>query len=158
MVAKSAALDEFDRKILTVVQRDCSLTHEAIGQAVNLSASAVRRRLKVLRQTGVIEREIAVLRPEPTGLQLIVSICFKDESQAAYDALEARLMGDRWVQQVYAVSGDDDYVLVVHAPSPQAFDEWGRRILMSDPAIARYSTRVVWRRPKFDPSVQLLES
>ena len=54
-------LDQFDRSILEVVQRDCQLKAEAIADKVGLSPSAVQRRLRRLRDEGIITSEIAVL-------------------------------------------------------------------------------------------------
>ena len=56
-------LDAFDRKILEQYQHDTRIPAETIGAAVGLSATAVQRRLKRLRENGVILAEIAVLSP-----------------------------------------------------------------------------------------------
>jgi Lrp/AsnC family leucine-responsive transcriptional regulator len=46
-------IDDFDRQILDIVQLDCQMKAEAIGDLVGLSPSAVQRRLKRLRDTPV---------------------------------------------------------------------------------------------------------
>ena len=54
-----AMLDEFDREILQIVQRDNRLTNAEIGERVGLSPSAVRRRLAALRDSGVEPRQVS---------------------------------------------------------------------------------------------------
>ena len=52
-------IDPLDLKILALYQHDTRTVAEAIGQAVGLSASAVQRRLKHLRESGHIRAEVA---------------------------------------------------------------------------------------------------
>ncbi len=148
-------LDSFDRALLELVQRDASLTHEAMGEQISLSASSVRRRLQRLKEAGVIEREVALLSRDHAGVTLIVSIAFAHETPEAYDALDRRLQNADPVKQVYHVAGEEDYVLIVHCASLQAYEAWARDALMSDTAIRRYSTRVVWSCKKFDTGVDV---
>lgn len=148
MPTKSAVaqLDEFDRAILDIVQRDNRLSHAAIGARVHLSASAVRRRLDSLRERGVISAEVAIVDPATLGDTFIVQVTFAKEDPTAVAAFRARMEKEPAVAQCFAVSGEVDYWLVVHADSPAAYHAWGERVLLSDPAIARYSTSVVWAR------------
>ncbi|TIQ16692.1 MAG: Lrp/AsnC family transcriptional regulator, partial [Mesorhizobium sp.] len=69
-------LDRIDRKILNVVQRNNRLTTEELGELAGLSATACQRRLKRLRDAGVIEADVAIVSPEAVGrpLLLLVSI------------------------------------------------------------------------------------
>lgn len=61
-------MDDFDRKILALLQENARLTADQLGERVGLSASACHRRLKRLRESGVIEAEIAVVsRRRPAG-------------------------------------------------------------------------------------------
>ena len=67
-------LDGFDRKLLRAVQADNQLNAEALGEAVGLSPSACLRRLRRLREAGVIEAEIAVVAPETLGRALMMVV------------------------------------------------------------------------------------
>jgi Lrp/AsnC family leucine-responsive transcriptional regulator len=142
-------LDAFDRAILSVVQRNNQLTHEAIGTTVGLSGSAVRRRLTELRKTGVIEADISVVSGEVNGLTFLVQVSFAREEPAIYEAFRRQMLADAAVSQCYSVAGDVDFILVAHASSPAAYEAWGAQALMANPAIARYSTTLVWSRVKF---------
>ena len=56
-------LDDFDRRLLNLVQSDAGQTAERLAENVGLSPSAVQRRLRRLRETGVIVRESAIVEP-----------------------------------------------------------------------------------------------
>ena len=148
-------LDALDLALLRLVQANNRLTHDRLGAAVGLSPSAVRRRLRVLRETGVIEADVAVVAPEAAGVQALVHVTFGEESVEADEAFRRRMREAPEVSQCYAVSGDVDYILMVHAADLQSYEAWGKRVLMSDPAIRRYDTNLVWSRVKFSTAVPL---
>ena len=150
-----AQLDDFDRAILKVVQRDSSLTHEAIGAEVSLSASSVRRRLAALRERGFILREVTLLDGAESGVTLIVSLTLTEETPLAYEALDTVFANEEPVKQSYHIAGSDDYILIVHEASVDAYEKWSRRVLMSNAHIQRFETRVALSRPKFDTSIAI---
>ena len=150
-----AKLDDFDRNILKVVQRDSSLTHETIGAEVSLSASSVRRRLTSLRDRGFILREVALLDGDENGVTLIVSLTLTEETPRAYETLDAMFADEEPVKQSYHIAGADDYILIVHEQSVHAYEKWSRQVLMSNPHIRRFETRVALSRPKFDTSIAI---
>ena len=95
---KLASLDKFDRLILKIVQRDSSISHQAIGDMVNLSASSVRRRLKRMKADGLIQKEVALLNPNKTGVTLITSIRIADETVDAYEQFDAFIASDPFIK------------------------------------------------------------
>ena len=64
------ALDKLDRAILRRLQENGRETYDQIGEQVGLSPSAVLRRVKRLEEDGVIDRYVALVRPESLGLGL----------------------------------------------------------------------------------------
>ncbi|TIQ75268.1 MAG: AsnC family transcriptional regulator, partial [Mesorhizobium sp.] len=60
-------LDRVDRKLLNAVQRDNRLTTAELGELAGLSATACQRRLKRLRDEGVIEADVAIVSPQAVG-------------------------------------------------------------------------------------------
>ncbi|MEM1117083.1 MAG: Lrp/AsnC family transcriptional regulator [Bacteroidota bacterium] len=148
-----SSLDDLDRALLRLVQRDNLRTHADLGAEIGLSASSVRRRLHALRKRGVIRADVSIVEPEATGIQAIVLVSFKTESLASDDAFRARMREAPEVTQCYAISGDMDYVLVVHAADLPSYEAWGKRVLMADAAIRRYDTYLVWSRIAFDTAI-----
>lgn len=146
-------LDEFDLQILQIVSADSAQTHAKIGERVKLSASAVRRRLLRLRRDGVITREVAIIDPDALGMSFIVHVWTNiDATQKDHD-LKAMFSKDDAISQCYSVSGECDYVLIVHATSPHAYETWSENTLLGHPHITRFTSTLVWSRTKFSPSV-----
>jgi Lrp/AsnC family transcriptional regulator, leucine-responsive regulatory protein len=143
------ATDAFDEAILAIVQSDNQVSHADIGARVGLSASAVRRRLKVLRDQKVIIADVALVDPRRRGLAFIVQVVFEREDVDAVSAFCRQMLTEPAVSQCYATSGECDYWLMVHASTPEDYEAWGQRVLMSNPTIRRYSTSLIWSRTVF---------
>lgn len=144
---RSFVTDTFDDAILDLVQHNNQLSHADIGAQVHLSASAVRRRLKAMRDNGVIIADVAVVDPARRGLVFVVQVFFEREDPQGIAEFVAQMRAESSVSQCYSVSGECDFWLVVHAQSPEAFEKWGQTVLMCNPNIRRYSTSLVWSRP-----------
>jgi Lrp/AsnC family transcriptional regulator, leucine-responsive regulatory protein len=138
-------LDALDRRILDLYQHDTRAPAERIGAAVGLSAAAVQRRLKRLRETGVIAAETAQLDCAALGLGLtaIVHVDLIDESARASHAFRDRLVARPEVQQCYGVAGNVDYVLVVVVPSLADYDAFCAGCLLHDANVRSFTTHVV---------------
>lgn len=144
----ASQLDGFDQAILDLVEEDASRSPGQIAEIVNLSASSVRRRLAALRKSGVILGQVALTDPTRKGLAFWTMVTFGVETCEAYDAFREQMRTDRAVSQCYSVSGVFDFFVMVHATSPAAFEAWGERELMSNPAIQRYTTSIIWSQTK----------
>ena len=148
-------LDPFDTTLLNVVQENNQLTHAEIGKRINLSASSVRRRLTRLRKDNIIQADVSIVDPLKTVIQAFVTVSFKEESKEGYQRFKARLIEEPQVTQCYAVSGEIDFILVVHAESLEGYETWSERVLMADPMIGRHNTHIVWSRVKYSTAIQL---
>lgn len=126
----------------------------ASGDEVNLSASSVRRCLAAMRDAGIIAADVAVTDPSKRGLTFITSVSFQNEDPESYEIFRKQMTGETAVSQCYSVSGDFDFMLMVHAQSPAAYEKWEELMLMSNPAIGRYSTSIVWSRTKFTTRIE----
>jgi Lrp/AsnC family leucine-responsive transcriptional regulator len=67
-------LDSIDRRILGALQVDGRMTYDELAAKVQLSASAVLRRVKRLEDEQVISRYVAIIEPERVGLALTAYI------------------------------------------------------------------------------------
>jgi Lrp/AsnC family leucine-responsive transcriptional regulator len=146
----TAPLDEFDYRILQRWQADTRLPAKRIADDIGLSVAAVQRRIKRLREQGVIRREVAELDPARLGLPLtcIVLLDLDRESSADLDRFRRKMLACSKVQQCYYVTGQHDFVLIVLAADMQDFDAFTRRNLVDDPNVRGFTTQVVFERVK----------
>jgi len=144
-------MDDLDRKILDIVQRNNLLPAETIARQVGLSPSAVQRRLNRLRDSKVIERDVSTVSPEAVGrgFVAIVSIVLDSESPQIRRQF-ARLIDETpEVMQCYYVTGEGtDFFLVVTARNMNDYHELMTRLTDQFPRIKRFSTNVVMERVK----------
>lgn len=117
-------LDERDRKILTLLQRDGSMAVSALSEMVALSVSACSRRIQRLEDEGYIERRIAVLNRPLMGLPTTVFALIKTAHHA-----------DEWIErfkrvindipeivEAHRLTGSYDYIVKLVLPSVEHYD------------------------------------
>jgi Lrp/AsnC family transcriptional regulator, leucine-responsive regulatory protein len=137
-------LDRFDRQLLALVQQDAALTAEQLAEHVSLSPSAIQRRLKRLREQGVIVRQVAVLDAAQVGrpTTFIAGLQVESERPELMVRLRSWLDSEAAVQQAFYVTGEADFVLVVTAPDATAYEALMARLLADNPNVRRYTTQV----------------
>ena len=143
-------LDAFDRQLLAVVQEDAQRTVDRLAEDVPLSPSAIARRLRHLRDDGVIIADRAVVT-ERIGpfLTALVDIQLARHELSHVDRLIARLAARAEVQVIFEVAGMMDLALVITVRDMDGFNRFADEALADDPMVRRYETRLVKRRRKF---------
>lgn len=137
-------LDRFDRQLLNLVQEDAGQTTERLAEQIPLSPSAIQRRLRRLRDEGVIAREIAVVDPRKVGpsTQFIVALKVASERPELLSQLRAWLAAEPQVQQAFYVTGEADFVLIISAPDTATYDALMARLVGDNPNVERFTTQV----------------
>ena len=138
-------LDRFDRQLLNLVQVDSAQTAEELAEHVGLSPSAIQRRLKRLREQGVIARDAAIVDPRAVGRPtfFVVSLEIERERPELLAQLREWLMKREEVQQAFYVTGETDFVIIVTARDTEAFDAMMSQLVQENPNVRRFTTNVV---------------
>lgn len=143
-------LDDADLTILRTLQTDCRIGLEQLSQACNLSVPSVQRRLKRLRGSGLILKEVAVLDPSRFDYKMtfIVMVELERESLQQLDTFRKRARNEPQVQQCYYVTGEADFILVCAARDMQDFEALTHRLFFEDSNVRRFRTSVAMNRTK----------
>jgi Lrp/AsnC family leucine-responsive transcriptional regulator len=138
-------LDRFDRQLLNLLQADAGQTAERLAEQVGLSPSAIQRRIRKLREQGVIERDTAIVDPKHVGSPtvFVVSLQVERDRPETVTHLRDWLANEPNIQQAFYVTGEVDFVLVVTAASTAEYDSYMSRMLRTHPNIKRFTTNVV---------------
>lgn len=158
---KEIELDATDFRLLDQLQRDASLSNQALAEQIHVSPPTCLRRVKRLLDAGLIERQIAVLNSErlaPTlgyGLTAIVEITLDRQGAEALDAFEARVVDDVAVQQCYRVSPGPDFCLVVFARDMPDYLALAQRLFTNDANVRNVKAFFSLKRSKFQPGIPL---
>lgn len=118
-------MDQIDRKIVALLESDASIRNADLANRVGLAASSCLRRVRRLKQAGVIKRIVAITDPAAMGrgLKVMVTTKLADHTASARTAWVEQLRSDPAVAQAYAVSGDVDVVVVLAVPDTAAFQK-----------------------------------
>ncbi len=128
-------MDDIDRKILDLLQRDATLSIAEIGERVGLSQTPCWKRIQKLEAQGVIERRVAILNPEKLGfgLTVFVQIEANDHSEAWLARFATLVSNMPEVLEFYRMAGEVDYMLRVVVSGMQAYDDFYKRLIGAVP-------------------------
>ena len=156
-ITEPLALDATDLRILDQLQRDASLTNQALAAAVHTSPATCLRRVKRLMDTGVIERQVALLNPDRLGASLgaIAEVTLDRQGAEWLDAFEAHALPFAEVQQCYRVSPGPDFVLVLQLADMAAYAELAQRLFTSQANVRNVKVFFSVKRAKFHPQLPL---
>lgn len=137
-------LDRFDRQLLNLVQKDAAQTAEEMAQAVALSPSAIQRRLRRMREQGVILGEVSIVDSGRIGnaTSFIVAVQVERDRPEHLAHFRQWIAGQDHVQQAFYVTGEADFILVVTAPDTRTYDALMSRMLEENPNVRRFTTSV----------------
>jgi DNA-binding Lrp family transcriptional regulator len=158
---ESIELDAIDLLLLDLLQRDASLSNQALAERVHTSPPTCLRRVKRLHEAGLIERQVAVLNPERMaqtlghGLTAIVEITLDRQDAGALEAFETRIAQDTAVQQCYRVSPGPDFCLVVHTRDMPAYQALTQRLFTVDANVRNVKAFFSVKRSKFGAELPL---
>ncbi len=143
-------LDDTDLTILRTLQQDCRIGLEQLAQACNLSVPSVQRRLKRLRESGLILREVALLDASKFDYKMtfVVSVELDRETLQQLDLFRKRVRSEPQVQQCYYVTGEADFILVCAAQDMADFEALTHRLFFENSNVRRFRTSVVMDRTK----------
>ena len=153
-------LDRFDIALLNLLQADNLATAETLARQVPLSASAIARRVRGLREDGLIAADIALLAPELTAerLRAVVQVQVHEHAEEkGIAALRARLAAAGEVQLLLNIAGTFDLLVLVVTRSMAAFNAFADAYFAADPCVRRYETSFVKSEIKNRPGVPLDE-
>lgn len=151
------SLDRRDLTILKLLQENARIGIENISAECGLSSASVQRRIKAMRDNGVIEREVAVLNPSKVGqkMSFVVMVELERERLEQIDQFTQRALSEAQVQQCYYVTGEADFCLICTARDIEDFENLTKRLFFENANVRRFRTSVVMGRKKVGLEVAL---
>ena len=142
-------LDAIDRKILTVLQEDASLSVAEIGDRVGLSSTPCWKRIQRLEADGIILRRVALVDQNKIGLgiSVFVSVESGDHSDAWLSKFASAVSAMPEVMELYRMAGDVDYMLRVVVADMASYDLFYKK-LISAVALKNVTSRFAMEKIK----------
>ncbi len=150
-------MDRIDKKILNLLQKDNRISNQKLAEKVGLSAPACLKRVKKLRESGVIMADVSIVSPQVVGhlINVIVEVEMDRDTLDVYDSFNRQMSACPEVTQCYQVTGEVDFVLVVLVPDMQTYEAFARRELASNSYLRKFRSLISLRREKFRTAIEL---
>ncbi len=148
-------LSRVDKAILRIMQEDARAGLDRIAEAACTSVATVQRRLRHLRSTGVIMREVALIDSQATGqgMTFLILVELERERVDILDAFRRKVLAEAQIQQCYYITGDADFALIALAKDMSEYQDLIQRLFFDDKNVKRFRTSVVMERTKVTASV-----
>ncbi|MEQ4529845.1 MAG: Lrp/AsnC family transcriptional regulator [Mixta sp.] len=124
-------LDKIDRKLLALLQKDCTLSLQALADAVNLTTTPCWKRLKKLEDDGIIRGRVALLDSEKLGLGLTAFMLIKTQqhNRQWYQEFVDVVQNLPEVMAFYRMAGEYDYLLLIQVADMKQYDALYKRLV-----------------------------
>jgi Lrp/AsnC family leucine-responsive transcriptional regulator len=146
-------LDDTDRRLLRLLQQDSALTNQELAVRAHISPATALRRVRRLVDSGVIERQMAIVSPDALegGLTAILEVTLDVQAADAMAAFESLVASEPAVQQCYRVASGPDFVLIAYVPDMPAYHAFVHRALTAEANVRNVRSFFAVRRSKFAP-------
>ena len=138
-------MDRYDTEILSTLQTDGRITWSQLAKRVNLSASAVQRRVESLLERGVIENFTVNLNETMLGhnVKAFVTVHIERQNMELAEDFRRRVREHPQVQACHMISGSIDFILEIVASDLDSFGRFIDAELLSMPAVKDASSSIV---------------
>ena len=128
-------MDRIDRRLLALLQRDATLSVDALAEKVSLSRNACWRRVRKLEDGGVIRARVALVDPAKVNLALTAFIAVRTAQHEAkwLETFAAAVRDMPEIIAVYRTTGETDYLLQAVVPDIAGYDALYKRLIAKIP-------------------------
>jgi Lrp/AsnC family transcriptional regulator, leucine-responsive regulatory protein len=150
-------IDSVDKQLLNLLQQNNRKTAEELGEKLNLSTSAVQRRLQKLRSQKIIEADISIVSPDAMGMHVsfLIEVSLNLGNSTVIENFKKLMNSCTEVTQCYYVAGLYDFILVVTTKDMKHYEIFSKKHLMDNKNVKQYYTHVVLNRVKMQYGVKL---
>lgn len=157
MNESNPALDDLDKKILAIVQRDGRITNAELAQQIHLSPPAAHARLKRLQERGLIRSFVALLDRELLGYDLmaLIHVTLAQHQRERVQEFRAAIQAMPQVLECFHVTGEYDYLLKVVVRNRKELEQFLVETLTPAPGVGRIHTNIVFSQVKATTELQV---
>jgi len=150
-------LSRADSRLLDALQRDVTPSQNELADLAGMSRTSCWRRIREFEESGVIERQVALLNPRKLGFQIhvMLAVAMVEHTNANRDSFETHVESLPEVTECYSVSGERDYVLQVVVSDMDAYNDFINTQILHHPAVRSASSTFVLRRVKYSTALPL---
>lgn len=150
-------LDETDLRLLRLLQKDTTLSNQALADKTGLSTSPAWRRVRRLIEGGVIERQVALINPRRAGLHAMayVQVSLLDHTEGTIARFDQFVQTEDQIIECATITGTSDYQLKIVAPDPEGLENFIMRRLLALGIVRDTVTHFVLRQTKYTTAMPI---
>lgn len=150
-------IDKTDRKLLSLLQEDSTLSLQELAGAVNLTSTPCWKRLKKLEDNGIIRRRVTLLDGEKLGLGLTAFMFVKtrQHSKAWYQTFSDLINGLPQVMGCYRMAGEYDYLLRIQVADMKSYDALYKKLAESLDGLTEVTSSFAMEEIKYTTAIPL---
>lgn len=150
-------LSRADHRLLDALQTDATRSQVELAEIAGMSRSSCWRRIKDFEETGLIERQVAIVNPRKAGLQIqvLLSVAMSEHTDENRHDFENHVQTLPEVTACFSVSGERDHVLHVVVKDMEAYNQFLTSQILKHPTVRSASSTFVLRRVKYTTQLQL---
>lgn len=144
-------LDKIDRKLLSLLQCDCTRSLQALADAVNLTTTPCWKRIKRLEDEGYIIGKVALLDPQKLGLGLTAFMLIKTQNHNRewYSHFVSVAAEMPEVLGFWRMAGEYDYLMQVQVADMKCYDDFYKRLVNQVPGFSDVTSSFAMEQIKF---------
>jgi len=148
-------LDDLDRRILKVLQRDNQISMSNLAEEVSSTTPTCVRRVKRLRKQGAILADVSVINPRLAGsrMTMIVQVEVERERPDLIEGFKRLILSCDEVSESYYVTGDVDFVLIVQVRDMEHYEKFIDKVFYSSKNVKQFKTFITIRRVKYTTEI-----
>jgi Lrp/AsnC family transcriptional regulator, leucine-responsive regulatory protein len=153
-------IDAIDRRILSALQEDASLTNVELADKVGLSPSPCLARVRALEQAGIIVKRVALLDPLKLGasISVFIRVALEKQTEPVLERFESAVARFPEVMECYLMTGDSDYLLRVVVPDILALQDFIVGRLSKTAGVANIRSSFALKQVKYKTALPLTEA
>jgi len=150
-------LDDKNRQILEIIQKDAKLSIKEIASRIGLSFTPTYERLKSMEETGIITKYVALVDRQKVGLKVAAycSVTLKEQSKSTLIEFEESIKDIPEIVETISVSGNYDYMLKIVAPDIDSYNKFVVDVISNLPSIGQYHSSIVMNEVKKETAFKI---
>ena len=151
------AIDNIDRSILKLLQKDALATLKDISKQVNLSLSPTHDRVKRLEAEGYIQQYVALLDRKKLELGLVVhcQVTLDKQTKSHFSEFEQTIAQFPEIISCSLVSGSFDYYLKLVTKDVETYNQFYQEKLAVLPMVAHINSLFVMDEIKITTALHI---
>ncbi len=144
-------LDQIDRQLLRLLQKDATLSTQALAEEAGLSTSPAWRRVRRLIDEGYIDRQVAVVPPIKAGLHAMayVQVSLLEHTEESLARFDRFVQTEEQIIECATITGTSDYLLKIVAHDAEGLERFIMRRMLALGIVRGSVTNFVLRQTKY---------